>query len=79
MLSAATSQASTAISRASAAYGTSAAASRITSHASSKLTAVWVTACGQAACSATATAIHNPMAQAVGVISGTHRSITHER
>ncbi len=79
MLSAATSQASTAISRASAAKGTRAAASRITSQASSKSTAVRVTACGHPARSATATEIHNPMAQATGVISGTSRSVTHGR
>jgi len=79
MLSAATSQANTAISRASAAYGTTAAARRITSHAISRLTAVWVMRSGQPACSATATEIQSPMTQAVGVISGTSRSVTHDR
>ena len=48
-------------------------------HASSKLTAVWVTACGHPARWATATEIHNPMAQATGVMSGTSRSVTHDR
>ena len=79
MLSAATIQASTAISRASTALGTISAARRITSHAISRLMAIRATVSGQPVRVATVTAIHNPIAQAVGVISGTTRWISHGR
>ena len=79
MFSAATTQASTAMSCASAALGTTSAARRITSQASTRFMAIWATAWGQPARSATETEIHSPTTQAIGVISGTSRSATQAR